>query len=125
MAALAACLIFALPLPASSRAPPRSPEEQQRDAALFMRASVAITPKVMQCFRRPAEGVFQPFKVRFFVVGADRRPAQLKIVEEGTSGRDARSRTERAAIRAVKECAPYRVPPELQNWGFPAQVEFK
>ncbi len=123
--ALAACLVFATPLPATSRAPPRSPEEHVRDGALFAQASLSITPKVMRCFRRPTGSVFKPFKVSFFMVGADRRPAQSRIVEEGTIGRAARSRTEHAAIRAIMECAPYKMPRELRNWGFPGQVEFR
>lgn len=92
--ALAAYLVLATPLPAMSRAPPRSPEEHARDGALFAQASLAMTTKVMRCFRRPTGSVFKPFKVSFFLAGSDRYPAQLRIVEEGTIGRAARSRTE-------------------------------
>jgi hypothetical protein len=124
-AMLAACLVVTSSLPATPRAPPRSPEEHARDGALFKRASFAMTPRVMQCFRRPAGRAFKPFRVSFFLYGKDRRPTLLRIVEEGTIGRAPRSRAEHAAIRAITQCAPYKVPRELRNWGFPGQVEFR
>jgi hypothetical protein len=112
--------------PTLALTPLRSPEQMARDKVLFAHASNAITPIVMKCFRMPAKSVQGPFKVRFFLAAAGQRVAQFEILKEGASPRTARSRTERAAIRAIKTCAPYEVPGELRNWGgFWATVEFK
>jgi hypothetical protein len=121
-----ACLTTLSSFPAMALTPLRSPEQLAKDKLLFARASSVITPKVMQCFRVPRKSALRPFKVRFFLEAAGRRPAQFAILEEGANPRAARSGTERAAIRAINRCAPYDVPEELRNWGgFWATVEFK
>ncbi len=126
MAVLLACLAALSSSPAISLTPLRSPEQLAKDELLLAQASRVITPKVMQCFRMPPRSVLRPFKVRFFLAAVGQRATQFEILKEGASPRTARSRTERAAIRAIRTCTPYEVPEELRNWGgFWATVEFR
>jgi hypothetical protein len=53
------------------------------------------------------------------MVGTDRSGAG-RLVEAGEQMRlvlEAGSARERAAVAAIKTCAPYRAPEELQAWG--------
>jgi hypothetical protein len=125
-AMLLGCLMVILSSPAMALTPLRSPEQLAKDEVLFAQASSAITPKAMQCFRMPPRSVLRPFKVRFFLAAAGQRPAQFEILKEEAKPGAARSRPERAAIRAITTCAPYEVPEELRNWGgFWAAVAFR
>jgi hypothetical protein len=125
-AMLLGCLAAIMSLSALALTPLRSPEQLAKDEILFARASTTITPKVMQCFRMPPKSMLRPFKVRFFLAAAGQRATQFEILKEGAKPRAARSRTERAAIRAITACAPYEVPDELRNWGgFWTTIDFR
>jgi hypothetical protein len=108
--------------PASALTPLRSPEQLAQDKILFARASENLKPQVMRCFAAPTGAKRRPVTIRFFLAGAGKQVSQLEAFD-----RQAGSRTmERAAIRAIKICAPYVVLEELRNWGgFWATITFK
>jgi hypothetical protein len=118
-------IVMGLAQPASALSPPKSPEQMSRDEMLIERASLAITPRVMRCFNPPKSGSQRAFTVQFFLGRSGHRPAQFKIIGIGPGAYPARSGRERAAIRAIKTCAPYTIPAELRSWGgFWATVDF-
>jgi hypothetical protein len=127
--ALSGCMlgvVMALAPPASALTPLKSPEQMSRDEALIARASLAITPQVMRCFTSPKSGNQRAFTVQFFLGQSGQRPSQLKIIGIGPGSYPARTPRERAAIRAIRTCAPYTIPAELRSWGgFWATVDFR
>jgi hypothetical protein len=71
----------------------------------------------MRCFKAPRNRNAQPFKLRFFLSDAGRRPSQFAVIDVNAVARLAKSASERAAIRAIRTCAPYTMPEELRTWG--------
>ncbi len=109
-------VVLAAP-PASARTPLRSPEQLARDGEQFAHASNLIAPQATRCFKPPQGRNAKPFKLRFFLSQAGRRAAQFAIVDASGIARPARSARERAAVRAIRACAPYTVPEELRARG--------
>jgi hypothetical protein len=103
--------------PAGARTPLRSAEQLAQDEVLFAQASRDIAPQAMRCFKPPQNRNAKPFKMRFFLSDIGRTPSQFAVIGAKAVARPARSARERAAIRAIKTCAPYIVPEELRNWG--------
>lgn len=97
--------------------PLRSAEQLAADNVLYEAAAKLIAPKVMECFKSPAVGDWQPFGVRFFLADAGKKPQQFEIVESDQTARIANSTIELAAVEAVANCAPYKIPAELRGWG--------
>lgn len=126
LSGLILCVVMGFVLPAYALTPLKSPEQMSRDEALVAWASLAITPQVMKCFNPPKSGSLRAFTVQFFLGQSGQRPSQFKIIGIGPGAYPARSAQERAAIRAIKRCAPYTIPAELRSrGGFWATVDFK
>jgi len=118
--AVTCCVLGLVMLAAPSvgaRTPLRSPEQLARDEVLFAHASQMIASQAMRCFKPPQGRNAKPFKVRFFVSRAGKRSAQFSVLDASDVARPARSARERAAVGAIKACAPYSMPEELRAWG--------
>lgn len=114
--------IATMPFSAAALTPLKSPEQRAQDDILFARASQSIEQAAMRCFIAPSARLRKPVTIRFFLAGAGKQVSQLKAIESPPQS----GAMQRAALRAIKNCAPYGVPEELRNWGgFWATVRFR
>ena len=102
--------------------PLRSPEQQAEFDRQLANASQSIAPKVMRCLAPPTASRRVPITVRFMLSVAGRQVSQFVVLQRHAGSRA----MERAAIHAIRTCAPYLVPEDLRDLGgFWVTIQFR
>ena len=123
---VATALSLNAPFAAAALTPLKSPEQLAKDEILFASASRSIEKAATTCFISPSAdkrkaAKMKPITIRFFLGNGGKEVSQLTVVKGGAG----QSVMRQAAFLAIKRCAPYVIPKELQNWGgFWATVTF-